>query len=83
MRWLPILNWRWPARRPRKIALDKLPQVCPDVVTLDIEMPDLDGLATLLLSASVTRNCRNYVQHADAEGRHRYPERARWGRRID
>lgn len=32
-----------------KIALDKLPQVSPDVVTLDIEMPDLDGLATLPL----------------------------------
>lgn len=32
-----------------KIALDKLPQLCPDVVTLDIEMPELDGLATLPL----------------------------------
>ena len=30
-----------------KIALDKLPQVCPDLVTLDIEMPDMDGLTTL------------------------------------
>jgi two-component system, chemotaxis family, protein-glutamate methylesterase/glutaminase len=32
-----------------KIALAKLPQVNPDIVTLDIEMPELDGLATLPL----------------------------------
>src|SRR3954470_15899373 len=30
-----------------KIALQKLPLVTPDVVTLDIEMPEMDGLATL------------------------------------
>ncbi len=30
-----------------RIALDKLPQLNPDVVTLDIEMPEMDGLATL------------------------------------
>jgi two-component system chemotaxis response regulator CheB len=30
-----------------RIALAKLPLLCPDVVTLDIEMPELDGLATL------------------------------------
>lgn len=30
-----------------KIALQKIPQVNPDVLTLDIEMPELDGLATL------------------------------------
>jgi two-component system chemotaxis response regulator CheB len=30
-----------------KIALAKLDQVAPDVVTLDIEMPELDGLGTL------------------------------------
>ncbi len=30
-----------------KIALAKLPQVNPDVVILDIEMPEMDGLATL------------------------------------
>jgi len=32
-----------------KIALDKLTQVNPDVVTLDIEMPEMDGLTTLPL----------------------------------
>lgn len=30
-----------------RIALQKMPQVNPDFVTLDIEMPELDGLATL------------------------------------
>lgn len=30
-----------------RIALAKLPQLSPDLVTLDIEMPELDGLGTL------------------------------------
>ena len=30
-----------------RLALNKFPQVAPDLVTLDIEMPELDGLATL------------------------------------
>jgi two-component system chemotaxis response regulator CheB len=30
-----------------KVALSKLNQLAPDIVTLDIEMPELDGLATL------------------------------------
>lgn len=30
-----------------KIALQKMTQVSPDVVTLDMEMPELDGIATL------------------------------------
>lgn len=30
-----------------RLALAKIPRLNPDVVTLDIEMPDLDGLATL------------------------------------
>jgi two-component system, chemotaxis family, protein-glutamate methylesterase/glutaminase len=30
-----------------RIALAKLPQINPDLVTLDIEMPELDGLGTL------------------------------------
>jgi two-component system chemotaxis response regulator CheB len=30
-----------------RIALQKLAQLCPDVVTLDVDMPDMDGLQTL------------------------------------
>jgi len=30
-----------------RIALQKIPQVNPDLVTLDMEMPDMDGLTTL------------------------------------
>jgi len=30
-----------------RIALQKVPQVNPDVITLDLEMPDMDGLETL------------------------------------
>jgi len=31
-----------------RLALAKLPQLNPDVVTLDVEMPEMDGLATLV-----------------------------------
>jgi two-component system chemotaxis response regulator CheB len=31
-----------------RIALQKLPQINPDVLTLDIEMPEMDGLETLV-----------------------------------
>ncbi|MBK7876652.1 MAG: chemotaxis response regulator protein-glutamate methylesterase [Planctomycetes bacterium] len=30
-----------------RLALAKIPQVNPDLITLDVEMPELDGLATL------------------------------------
>jgi two-component system chemotaxis response regulator CheB len=32
-----------------KIALDKIAQLTPDVITLDMEMPDMDGLSMLKL----------------------------------
>jgi two-component system chemotaxis response regulator CheB len=31
-----------------KIALAKIPQVNPDIIILDVEMPELDGIATLV-----------------------------------
>ncbi len=31
-----------------RIALAKIPQVNPDVITLDMEMPEMDGIATLI-----------------------------------
>lgn len=31
-----------------KIALAKIPQLNPDVITLDMEMPEMDGIATLI-----------------------------------
>ena len=34
-----------------RIAITKLSQVAPDCVTLDMEMPDLDGLGKLLVPA--------------------------------
>jgi two-component system chemotaxis response regulator CheB len=30
-----------------RLALQKIPQVNPDIITLDMEMPEMDGLATL------------------------------------
>jgi len=30
-----------------KIALAKIPQIAPDLLTMDVEMPEMDGLATL------------------------------------
>ena len=30
-----------------KIALQKIPQLNPDILTLDIEMPEMDGIETL------------------------------------
>lgn len=31
-----------------KIALSKIPQINPDIITLDMEMPEMDGLTTLV-----------------------------------
>ena len=30
-----------------RIALDRIPQVNPDIITLDVEMPEMDGLQML------------------------------------
>ena len=30
-----------------KIALQKIPQINPDLITMDVEMPEMDGIATL------------------------------------
>jgi two-component system chemotaxis response regulator CheB len=42
-----------------RIALAKLSQVNPDLVTLDIEMPELDGLGTLPELRKLYPNCRS------------------------
>ena len=40
--------WKWSARRPTRIvARDKILALKPDVLTLDIEMPRMDGLTFL------------------------------------
>ena len=41
-----------------RIALAKLPQVNPDIVTLDIEMPEIDGLGTLPECVRRIPSCR-------------------------
>ena len=39
-----------------QIALAKIPQVNPDLITLDVEMPEMDGLATLAAIRKVYPN---------------------------
>lgn len=39
-----------------KIALQKIPQVNPDILTLDIEMPEMDGLQTLAEARKIYPN---------------------------
>ena len=41
-----------------RIALQKIAQLAPDLVTLDVEMPEMDGLQTLKEIRKRTRACR-------------------------
>ena len=43
-----------------KIALAKIPQVNPDIVILDVEMPELDGIGTLVeIRKMLPKLCRS------------------------
>ncbi len=40
-----------------RMALDRIPRVNPDIITLDVEMPEMDGLQTLKDCARPIRSC--------------------------
>ena len=47
-----------------RIALAKIPQINPDIVTLDVEMPEMNGLETLV---ELRKLCLLYTSDAAAE----------------
>ena len=51
--------------RTASIALQRIPQLNPDVITLDIEMPEMDGLAAAAAyPARLSAAAGHHVQHA-------------------
>ena len=47
------------------IGLQRIPQLNPDVITLDIEMPDMNGLEMLRrIRREHPQSARHHVQHA-------------------
>ena len=78
-------------RRPRldvvgtaangQLALAKIPQLTPDLVTLDIEMPEMDGIETLreLRAGAAPAAAGHHVLHADRARRRGDARRARAG----
>ena len=72
-----------PGHRGRRHGGERAPRVGadpdpgPDVVTLDVEMPVMDGLATLAeLRKRVAQAAGDHVQHVDRAGRGRDARRA-------
>ena len=65
------------ALRTGREAVDQIERADPDVVVLDVEMPELDGIAALpLLLAQEARPRRHHGLDADAPQRRDQPEGA-------
>ncbi len=50
-----------------RMALEKIPRLSPDVITLDMEMPEMDGLATLKILRRDFNNVKTVVFSAHTE----------------